>query len=297
MTTVAVVAHRGKVLGDGLGALRRLLVDAGVNEPLWYEVDKSRKAPKQVRHALAAGADLVFVWGGDGTVQRCVDALAGSGADMAVLPAGTANLFATNLGIPQDLARAVDIGLHGDRRTIDVGVVNRERFVVMAGTGLDALMIRDADGTKKDRLGRAAYVWTGLRHVRDAPIDVKVRVDGKKWYSGEAGCVLVGNVSDVFGGITVFDEAQPDDGALDVGVVAASGLVAWTRVLGRVVTGRAEQSPLVQVGRARTIDIKLAKRRPYQLDGGDRPPTKRLHIHVEPAAINVCVPRPDSDAR
>ncbi|TWH69886.1 diacylglycerol/lipid kinase family protein [Micromonospora olivasterospora] len=100
---VAVVAHRKKTLGGGLDELRATLVDAGVDDLLWYEVPKSRKAPKKVRKALERGAGLVFVWGGDGMVQRCADALAGSGVPMAILPAGTANLFATNLGVPADL--------------------------------------------------------------------------------------------------------------------------------------------------------------------------------------------------
>ena len=88
----------------------------------------------------------MFVWGGDGMVQRCVDVLAGSGATLAIVPAGTANLFASNLGIPQDIAAAVEIGLRGRTRTLDVGKLNGERFAVMAGAGLDALMIQDADG-------------------------------------------------------------------------------------------------------------------------------------------------------
>ena len=70
---VAVVAHAGKMLGDGLLAFRRALEDAGVTDPLWYEVPKSRKAPKQVQRALDEGAELVIAWGGDGTVQRCID--------------------------------------------------------------------------------------------------------------------------------------------------------------------------------------------------------------------------------
>ena len=129
---------------------------------MWIEVPKSRFAPKQVKRALADGAELLFVWGGDGTVQRSVDAMAGSKTPLAILPAGTANLLATNLGIPQDIERAVAIGLRGERRSLDVGRFNGERFAVMAGAGFDAAMIEQADGTLKDRLGRVAYVWTGL---------------------------------------------------------------------------------------------------------------------------------------
>ena len=100
MSVVAVIAHTGKTMGGGLVELRRLLEAEGVADPLWYEVPKSRKAPKRVRHALDEGAELVFVWGGDGMVQRCADVLAGTEATMAILPAGTANLFASNLGHP-----------------------------------------------------------------------------------------------------------------------------------------------------------------------------------------------------
>src|SRR5439155_8624788 len=75
---IAVIAHRGKNLGGGLAELRRLLADEGYDAPPWYEVPKSRKAPKKARKARDGGADLVLGWGGDGMVQRCVDALAGS---------------------------------------------------------------------------------------------------------------------------------------------------------------------------------------------------------------------------
>ncbi|MDP9286358.1 MAG: diacylglycerol kinase family lipid kinase, partial [Actinomycetota bacterium] len=92
---VAVVAHSGKTLGGGLPELRRVLAAEGVDEPLWCEVPKSSKAPAQVRRALDEGAELVFAWGGDGMVQRCVDVLAGSTVSLAIIPAGTANLFAT----------------------------------------------------------------------------------------------------------------------------------------------------------------------------------------------------------
>ena len=68
--------------------------DAASTTPIWHEVQKSKQAPKRVEKALAAGADLVFAWGGDGTVQRCIDAMAGSDATLAILPAGTANLLA-----------------------------------------------------------------------------------------------------------------------------------------------------------------------------------------------------------
>ena len=133
MTTVAVVAHSRKSFGGGLPELREVLAREGFSDPLWYEVNKSRKAPMRARRALSEGAELVFVWGGDGMVQRCVDAVTGTDAALAILPAGTANLLATNLAIPADLTDAVRVGLHGEQRMIDTGTVNGEHFAVMAG--------------------------------------------------------------------------------------------------------------------------------------------------------------------
>jgi len=290
MTSVGVIAHAGKELGDGLGALRSSLSRNGVDEPPWREVPKSRFAPKQVSKLIDDGVDLLFVWGGDGMVQRCIDAVGKAPVTLAILPAGTANLFATNLGIPKDLERAVWIGLHGRRRTLDVGTINGERFGVMAGTGFDASMIRAADGGLKERLGRFAYIVTGLRGIHRDPVKTRVEIDGRKWFTGAATCVLVGNMGDVFGGISAFPDARPDDGRLDVAVVTADSIVDWARTIGRTAVGKATSSPFVRTTTAEKIEVHLDKKSPYELDGGDRPKAKRLTFHVEPAAITVCAP-------
>jgi diacylglycerol kinase (ATP) len=289
MTSVAVIAHRGKSLGGGLEELRDVLGHQGVDDPLWYEVKKSKEAPKAVREALDAGADLLFVWGGDGMLQRCIDASAGSGASIAILPAGTANLLAKNLDVPNQIEAAVEIGLHGMRRALDVGVINGERFAVMAGTGLDALMIRDMGSGLKDRVGKVGYVWTGARHLRDQRVRLKVRVDGEPWFKGKASCVLFGNVGTVLGGVTLFRDARPDDGKLEIGLVTAKSALEWGRALGRTLIGDPDSSPFVEIASGRAFDVRLKKERPYELDGGDRKPTERLRVRVEEAAVTVCV--------
>ncbi|MCU1365337.1 MAG: Sphingosine kinaselike protein [Ilumatobacteraceae bacterium] len=288
-TTVAVVAHNLKTLGGGLGELRELLARHGVDDPMWFEVPKSSLAPARVRKAIARGAELILVWGGDGTVQRCIDAVVGAPCTLAILPAGTANLLATNLGIPHDLDRAVNIALHGANRVIDVGKVNGEHFAVMAGSGFDALMIRDADRNLKDRFGRAAYVWTGARNIKHKPVKTKIRIDGETWFKGDATCVLVGNVSDISGGITAFDQARPDDGRLDLAVVTASGAIQWTRTLARAALGHTDRSPLVHMTTAERIKVTTAKAVPYELDGGARRKTDRLTIKVVPRAVTIRV--------
>jgi diacylglycerol kinase (ATP) len=290
VTKIAVVAHAGKTFGGGLAELRQELEKQGVDRPLWFEVPKSKKAPQRVQKALDDGADLIFAWGGDGTVQRCLDVMAGTDATLAVVPAGTANLFASNLGIPQDIAEAVRIGLHGQRRKIDVGRIEGERFGVMAGAGLDARMIRDADGTLKDRLGRLAYLWTGVKNARASTFRAQIVVDGTQWYEGEASLVLAGNLGEIFAGVEAFEDAKPDDGELELGVVRAEGLVEWARTAARAAVGKPSDSPFVQQTRARTVGVKLDRKVPYELDGGARDPVKRFEVEVEPAAIAVCVP-------
>ncbi len=290
MTSVAVVAHAGKSVGGGLEELRAVLARHGVSEPDWHEVPKSRKAPKRVERALEHGAELIFVWGGDGMVQRCVDVVAGTDVALAIVPAGTANLFASNLGIPQDIEQAVAIGLEGDRRRLDVGRFNGEGFAVMAGAGFDARMIRDADGGLKDRLGRVAYVWTGSKNLRMPPFRARIRVDGDLWYEGKASCILVGNVGELFGGIEAFEGASPDDGLLDLGIVKADGLVQWLRTLATTAVGTPTNSPFVQATKARSVKVKLDRKTRYELDGGDRTKVKRFDVKVEPAAVTVCVP-------
>jgi diacylglycerol kinase (ATP) len=287
---VAVIAHAGKTFGGGLLELRRELARQGIVDPLWLEVQKSKAAPREVKRALGAGAELIFVWGGDGTVQRCIDVVAGSDAALAILPAGTANLFATNLDIPQDIQRDVAIGLYGNRRKLDVGRFNGERFGVMAGAGFDASMIHAVNGGLKDRFGRVAYVWTGSKSLRAKPFRAKIAIDGTSWYSGAASCILVGNVGRLFGGVEVFDDARPDDGRLEIGVVNADGVGDWARVLARTVVGHADTSPLVRATTAKKIKVELDRKVLYEVDGGDRVKVRRFTIKVEPKAVTVCVP-------
>ncbi|MEZ5232805.1 MAG: YegS/Rv2252/BmrU family lipid kinase [Acidimicrobiales bacterium] len=297
MATIGVVAHSGKTVGGGLEELRAALADGGFADPPWEEVNKSRKAPKAVRRLLDAGVDRLIVWGGDGTVQRCVDAILHAGAGerttVAVIPAGTANLLATNLHIPTDVRAAAEVALHGARRRIDVGRINGEHFTVMAGTGFDALMISDADRGLKDRLGQAAYLWTGWRNLGNSAAEVNVEVDGRRWYRGRASCVLISNQSTILGGIEAIPGARPDDGLLDVGVITAESRLEWLRVLGRTAIGRAPSSPMVSTTSvASKVRIELDRSLPWELDGGDRDRTRRLKVKVLPGALEVCVPNP-----
>jgi len=290
MSSVAVVANSSKHLGGGLPELRRILEREGISDPIWHEVAKSREAPERVRQAVKAGADLVFVWGGDGMVQRCVGAIAHTKATLAVVPAGTANLFAANLEIPHNIEGAVANGLRGRRKKFDIGRMNGEAFAVFAGAGFDASMVHDASRKVKSRIGRAAYIWSGAKNLGAKAFEAKIDVDGERWYEGKASCILFGNVRTISGGLELFDGARPDDGILDLGVVTADGRIDWIRTLVRTARGQARQSPFVRVTKGRSIKIKLNRKVLYELDGGARVKKKTLHVDVEPGAVTVCVP-------
>jgi diacylglycerol kinase (ATP) len=290
MPNVAVVAHSRKSLGGGLRELRKVLAREGVPDPLWYEVRKSRHAPAYARQAADHGVDVIFVWGGDGTVQRCIDAVAGTDTAVAILPAGTANLLAMNLQIPDDLPEAVQVELHGERRRMDTGSVNGEHFTVMAGAGFDARMISGAGRDMKDHFGRAAYLYTGMRNLSVRRMKAKVEVDGERLFKGRVSCVLAGNVGRILGGIEAFPEARPDDGLLELGVVTAKNPVEWARTFSRLALGQAERSPFVKIAHGTKFRIRFDQRAPSELDGGARPACRELHIKVRPGSITICVP-------
>ena len=294
MTSIGVVVHEGKSLGGGPDELRRRLADAGHPCASWAFVPKSKKAPDAVRGLIDDGVDRLVVWGGDGTVRRCIDTLVADDAaiEVAIMPAGTANHLARALGVPGDLGGAADVAVHGRPQPIDVGVVNGEVFAVMAGSGFDALMIRDADDSSKARFGRLSYVGAAVRHLTASGAGMRIDVDGETWFSGWASCVLVGNVGRVIGGIDVFADAQLDDGILEVGVVTAQRRRDWARVAARAVAGRIAESPFVETTAAKNVRIELDRELPWELDGGDRAPAREFELSVLPRHIPVMVPAP-----
>lgn len=290
MSTVAVIAKPGAGRDGALEELRAALADEGVTDARFDEVSDVRNVPESARRAVDEGADLIFVYGGDGTVQLCIHGLAGRQTALAILPGGTGNVLAGNLGIPEDLAGAVRVGLHGSRRPLDAGAVNGERFAVMAGAGFDALTMKEADPAAKDRIGSAAYLLSGAGNIGAPSVWASVVADGRTFFQGDVSMVLVGNVGRTVGNLQVFKDALPDDGILELAVVTAGNALEWIRTLGRLVVGSPEESPFVEVTRGRRFEIRFAEPFLYQVDGNPRKAVKRLRITVHPGSITVCVP-------
>ncbi len=260
-------------------------------EVTWLETTPDDPGRGQAEAALAAGAELVIACGGDGTVRACVEALAGSDAALAVIPAGTGNLLARNLGIPDDTKEALEIALGSGRRTLDVGICNGERFAIMGGVGLDAAIMHDTGREMKQRFGVAAYVLTTLRHLRDERFPSHVRADGELVHLGPTTTVLVGNLGQIQAGLDIFPDSSPTDGALDGLVARPRTLREWLAAGWALIWGT-ETEP-VQRFSGREVVIDLVRPTPYELDGEERPPTTALRFGVETTALRVCVHEED----
>lgn len=289
----AVVVNPAKTDPDALRAtVTDALAAAGWPEPLWYATTVDDPGEGQAREAVRAGAEVVFVCGGDGTIMSCVSALVDTEVAMAVLPCGTGNLLAANLGLSTDLAAGIGVAIERGRRRLDVGAAEGRFFTVMAGMGFDAQMLDATSETAKARIGWPAYVVGALRHLRDRPMRVTIRIDDRPPLRRRARTVLVANVGRLQGGLTLLTEAEPDDGALDVTILSPRTLRHWLS-LGWAVARRRPRVPRMEVHRARRVEITSNRVQPRELDGDVIEPGRTLRAEVRPKALWLCVPQPE----
>ncbi|MDI6101217.1 diacylglycerol kinase family protein [Actinoplanes sp. NEAU-A12] len=286
-TKVADPDHLRRVVHEGLAR-------AGWPAPAWYETTAEDSGRGQAKQAVADGAELVFACGGDGTVTAVVTALAGTDVALAVLPAGTGNLLAANLGLGNDPATGLEVALEGGRRRIDVGVIDDRCFVVMAGMGFDAQMLEDTSEKAKKWLGWLAYVGGGAKHLLDRPMRARIRLDGGPPMPRRPKAVIVGNVGRLQGGVRLLSKAEPDDGKLNVAILSPNNLAHWAALIGAVVSRR-DRVPLMETYTASRVEIYSNRAQARQLDGDNIPPGKVMKIHVRPKALLLCVPQPDAD--
>jgi YegS/Rv2252/BmrU family lipid kinase len=264
--------------------------DHGWDEPLWLETTVDDPGEGQAREAAAAQVDLVVASGGDGTITACAAGLAGSAIPLAVLPAGTGNLLARNLGLPLELGDALVVGLTGADRKLDVGTANGRPFLVMAGLGLDAKMLDSTSELLKGRLGSAAYAVSALRHLRDGPVRVRLRTDGGPPLRRRASGIIVGNVGGLQGGVPLLPDAEPDDGLLDLLVLTARGWTGWLALMAHVLLRRSARGNVAR-RTFRELRIDLDRPQLWQVDGEVMGRTRQLVVTVQPGRLLVRVPR------
>jgi diacylglycerol kinase (ATP) len=297
---VFVVGRRrpNRHIGTAVRDVERRLRADGLNVASMV-VDHKREVRAATSAAVKDRADLVIAVGGDGTVVQVADSLDGTDVPMAIVPTGTGNLLAGNLGIPKSLDDATRIALEGRRRSIDIGRVSIGRkkgrcFTVACGIGFDADVMDRTAGDAKGRWGRLAYLASAILegpNIHDAPY--RLTIDGIR-STIDAAQVLVANFGRIPPGVRVAG-VRADDGILDVFIVQASGpmpalLAGWEAI-------RSTKPGVAPGGRvfrtqARKVRIDTTPRRKVEADGsivGRTPVT----ASIAPKALVVMVPSTD----
>lgn len=273
-------------------AVEAVLAEAGWPPPVWIETTVEDQGAGQARRAAEDGAQVVFACGGDGTVRSCIEGLAGTGTALALLPAGTGNLLATNLGVPEDPTAGARLATEGGRRRIDIGEVDGRAFAVMAGIGFDAALLDSASTTLKARIGAPAYVLAALKHLGDRRMTVTITLDDGVPMERRARTVVVGNVGRLQGGVELLAGAEPDSGQLEVAVLAPRTIADWLALVWDVLRRRRRVAHM-DVMRATRITVTSDREQPRQLDGDTIDPGRTLRVTVRPGALELCVPQPE----
>ncbi|MGO4958311.1 diacylglycerol kinase family protein [Luteococcus sp. Sow4_B9] len=256
----------------------------------------------QATQALAWKSDLVIVAGGDGTVRRVADVLRGTRVPLAVVPCGTANIFARNLGLRRrHLQRAVETIFNGHDVAIDVGVAQvrlastsqfggEQVFLVLAGMGHDAATVAGTRHGLKRRLHWLAYFESGARHLLARPLRMTVSVDGGDAHESTVWSLLVGNVGRIPMGIQVFPGADLQDGHLHTLLAHVEHWWQWSSVAAAAL---APHKKFRTLERGVAVTLHATPRTPLevQLDGDVEGPVTQAHFRVEPGALLVRVPR------
>jgi diacylglycerol kinase family enzyme len=253
--------------------------------PKFYETTVKDPGKKQAMTALAEGADVVIVVGGDGTVRSAASGMLHTGVPMAILPLGTGNLLARNLDLPiGQIDALLAIAITGKLRNIDVGwatvtpadpligppnepaVWAPEVFTVIAGVGFDAALVNETDHGHKRRFGWMAYFISAAKQLNHQRVIARVQLDESDEIQMDARTIMIGNCGRLPGGVTLLPQAEIDDGVLDIAAVdTIGGLVGWAGLLGEVMLQGAgmQEQPHPRFGR---IDFSRALHARVELD-------------------------------
>ncbi len=273
----------------------RRSAELGLPVPRLVSTTVENPGEGQAREAAATGAQLVLVAGGDGTVRASAQGLAHTGVPMGILPQGTGNLLARNLDIPQDEDEALDVALRGAERILDLGrLEDGTAFAVMAGAGLDALMMREAPEGLKGVVGWGAYVVGGIRGLRHRRVRLTLRLDDDPPRQAVVRTVVVGNVGKLTAGLLLLPDAAPDDGALDVALVAPRSPKDWLVLIARGLVGRHRPDHRLELLRARRVEVRTRRPEARQVDGELIDDGTGFVAEIDPAAVVVRVPRQDA---
>jgi len=310
----AVVYNPVKVDVDALRALVQA-EESRLGRPpsSWHETLDEDSGRLAVQEALAGAPAVLLVAGGDGTVRVAAELAQGTGTPVALIPSGTGNLLARNLGLPlNDMAESVRVAFAGSTRAVDVAVAqlqdaggarSRHVFLVMAGIGLDADMAQNTSAAAKRRIGWLAYIAPIARSIVDnRQFRLRYRIDAGRPQWARTHTVIAGNCGTLTGNMLLLPEAAVDDGLLDVVMLRPKTRFGWTRIgtrlaiqalvqrwrLGRRVLQLAPELDALSYVQGRSFELRLRSPRGIQLDGDGFGEIVAARIAVRPAALRVC---------
>ncbi len=291
----AVVYNPTKVSDTFVDTVNERLAEDDWTDTLWLETTAEDPGSAMTAQAREAAVDLVLAAGGDGTVRMVASGLADSGIPLGVVPAGTGNLLARNLGLPLDQPAALEVALAGHTRTLDLVEVSADEgepthFAVLAGVGVDAMIMDEVNPELKKKVGSVAYFIAAGKALGRLPVDLEIILDERRTYRRRAMICAVGNVGELPGNISLIPDARPDDGQLDVYVASPHRFTHWIRVLVRLITLRRRSDDRVDQWRASRVELRLRGRDSYQLDGDVVGECRKLVAEIRPGALVVCVP-------
>lgn len=274
----------------------KMAEEADFQKVLWWETTVEDTGYAMAHEAAVAGVDLVLAIGGDGTIRAVCEELAGTGIPVGIVPAGTGNLLARNLSIPLYLRAAVDVGLNGQDRAIDMVEISGDEmdpaiFLVMAGMGFDAAIMEGVNEDFKKKVGWLAYVWSALKALMFPAIRVEVSVDGGEFTSHKARTVVIGNVGYLQGGMPLIPDAAIDDGRVDVVLLYPRKFLSWLPIVARVLTKNPRSDDTITRMSGQRIVVRAASPAPRQLDGDLIAPGRELVAECVHGRLLVRVPR------
>jgi diacylglycerol kinase (ATP) len=278
------------------------LESRGWVRPLWLETSVDDPGRAMTRQAVAEGVDLVLGAGGDGTIRVICAGLAGTGIPFGLIPSGTGNLLARNIGIPLDRAAALDVAFDGVDKGVDLVEISvdggePDHFAVMGGIGIDAVIMEGTNADLKKAVGSAAYFLSAAQHANHPALHATITVDDGPPIRRRAHVIVVGNVGYLQANIPLIPDAKYDDGLLDVLIASPRSARDWVRLTTRVLTRQRTSDEQLDRLTGRRVTITVDERDQYQLDGDTVGECGAMVAEVKPGALTLRVPRTLSASR
>ncbi|WP_431806144.1 diacylglycerol/lipid kinase family protein [Microbacterium paraoxydans] len=270
----------------------------------WWETTPEDAGRGMAAEAVAEGCDPVIAVGGDGTIRAVAEALAETGVALGIVPQGTGNLLARNLGIPlEGVLPALEHVRDSEPRNIDLGWVEidgeEHAFSVMVGFGVDAQMLVETNDDLKDRAGWLAYVEAMGRALAGTEMtDITLQLDDGEPQELRGHTLLIGNCGMLQGGIRLLPDALVDDGLLDMLLISADGPLQWLDTVRSVVWDNGIRRILGSVDQAvstdstthvsaERIEVRLAAPQMFEIDGEEVGEISSFAVRVQAGAVTV----------